>query len=418
LELKVVCAQIGARDHYGFPLALHQAGALGALVTDFWSRCPYPPGWPVLGPLAARRHEGLAGARVMPMNGRTLGLELLFRCSGTPGWERILRRNAFFQRAAKARIPWDDPGLRSASGDAPALFSYSYASLALIQEARRRGWKTLLGQIDPGPFEARVVEREEELWPEFRSSWKKAPDGYYERWREELECAGRIVVNSRWSFDALVAEGVAPGKIDEIPLCLAGPRTPDVPAKSYPAAFSRARPLRVLFLGQINLRKGVPALLAAMKQLGNQPVELWMAGTLRFEVPARFRSCGNIKWLGRVNRGLVSDLYRKADLFVFPTHSDGFGMTQLEAQAWRMPVIASRNCGSVVRHGCNGLVLDEVTPEAIARALHDCVTNPGALREWSERSLVEERFGLKAAANGLLDAIRRSDEPGSREKCP
>jgi glycosyltransferase involved in cell wall biosynthesis len=155
-----------------------------------------------------------------------------------------------------------------------------------------------------------------------------------------------------------------------------------------------------------------------MKQLGSQPVELWMAGTLQFDVPARFRSCENIKWLGRVNRGLVSDLYRKADLFVFPTHSDGFGMTQLEAQAWRMPVIASKNCGSVVRHGCNGLVLDEVTPEAIARALHDCVTNPGALREWSERSRVEERFGLKAAANGLLDAIRRSDEPGSREKCP
>jgi glycosyltransferase involved in cell wall biosynthesis len=407
--LKVVCAQIGARDHYGFPLALHQAGALGALVTDFWSGCRLPSSWPVLGPLAARRHEGLKGARVMPMNVRTLGLELLFRCCGKPGWDRIIRRNAFFQRAAEARIPWGDPCVRSATGDAPALFSYSYASLALIQEARRRGWKTLLGQIDPGPFEARVVEREEELWPEFRGSWKKAPDCYYEGWREELDLAGRIVVNSRWSFDALVAEGVAPGKIDEIPLCLAGPRTPDIPAKSYPAAFTPTRPLRLLFLGQINLRKGVPALLAAMKQLGNQPVELWMAGSLQFELPARYRACENIKWLGRVNRGLVSALYRKADLFVFPTHSDGFGMTQLEAQSWRMPVIASKNCGAVVRHEGNGLVLDEVTPEAIARALDYCLMNPGALREWSERSLVEERFGIEAAARGLLDAIRRSD---------
>lgn len=406
--MKVVCAQIGARDHYGFPLALHRAGALGALVTDFWSRCHYPPGWPLLGPLAARRHEGLAGARVLPMNGRTLGLELRFRCSGTRGWERIIRRNAFFQRAARIRIPWDDPCLRSSCGDEPALFSYSYASLALIQEARRRGWQTLLGQIDPGPFEARVVEREGELWPEFRSSWKKAPASYYESWREELDLAGRIVVNSRWSFDALVAEGVAPGKIEEIPLCLAGPRTPDVPAKSYPAAFTTARPLRVLFLGQINLRKGVPALLTAMHQLGKLPVELTMAGSLQFELPARFRACGNVRWLGRVNRGLVSELYRKADLFVFPTHSDGFGMTQLEAQAWRVPVIASRNCGEVVHHGSNGLVLDEVTPEAIVRALHYCVENPGALREWSERSLVEERFGLEAAASGLLDAIRRS----------
>lgn len=410
--MKVVCAQIGARDHYGFPLALHQAGALGALVTDFWSRCRFPPGWPVLGPLAARRHEGLEGARVMPMNLRTLGLEFSFRCAGTTGWERILRRNAFFERAARLRIPWDDPGLRSAAGEDPALFCYSYSSLALIEEARRRGWKTLLGQIDPGPFEARVVAREKELWPEFRSSCSKAPDGYYERWREELDAAGRIVVNSRWSFDALVAEGVAPGKIDEIPLCLPGARIPGVSAKSYPSAFSEARPLRVLFLGQINLRKGVPALLTAMKQLGNQPVELWMAGTLQFELPACFRACGNIKWLGRVNRGLVAALYQKADVFVFPTHSDGFGMTQLEAQAWRVPVIASKNCGSVVRHGGNGLVLDEVTPEAIARALEYCVMNPAALREWSEGSRVEERFGPEAAARGLLDALRRSDGTG------
>lgn len=418
MELKVVCAQIGARDHYGFPLALHQAGALGALVTDFWSRFRFPPGWPVLGPLAARRHEGLEGARVMPMNLRTLGLELSFRCAGTSGWERIIRRNAFFERSAKVRIPWDDPGLRSSSGEAPALFSYSYSSLALIEEARRRGWKTLLGQIDPGPFEARVVAREKELWPEFRSSCSKAPDGYYERWRRELDSAGRIVVNSRWSFDALVAEGLAPGKIDEIPLCLSGPRIPHVSAKSYPSTFSGTRPLRVLFLGQINLRKGVPALLTAMKQLGSRPVELWMAGTLQFELPSGFRSCGNIKWLGRVNRGLVAALYQKADVFVFPTHSDGFGMTQLEAQAWRLPVIASKNCGSVVRHGGNGLVLDEVTPEAIARALEYCVMNPGALREWSEGSRVEERFGPEAAARGLLDALRRSDGTGVPETKP
>lgn len=378
-------------------------------MTDFWSRCRFPPGWPVLGPLAARRHEGLEGARVMPMNLRTLGLELSFRCAGTKGWERILRRNAFFEQAARLRIPWDDAGLRSASGEAPALFCYSYSSLALIEEAQHRGWKTLLGQIDPGPFEARVVAREKELWPEFRSSCSKAPDGYYERWRRELDAAGRIVVNSRWSFDALVAEGVTPGKIDEIPLCLSGPRIPGVSAKSYPSAFSGTRPLRVLFLGQINLRKGVPALLTAMKQLGSRPVELWMAGTLQFELPSGFRSCGNIKWLGRVNRGLVAALYQKADVFVFPTHSDGFGMTQLEAQAWRLPVIASRNCGSVVRHGGNGLVLDEVTPEAIARALEYCAMNPAALREWSEGSRVDERFGPEAAARGLLDSLRRSD---------
>jgi glycosyltransferase involved in cell wall biosynthesis len=58
-------------------------------------------------------------------------------------------------------------------------------------------------------------------------------------------------------------------------------------------------------------------------------------------------------------------------LFVFPTLSDGFGVTQLEAMAHGLPVIATRNCGEVVEHGVNGLVVPPRDPEALARAMED-----------------------------------------------
>jgi glycosyltransferase involved in cell wall biosynthesis len=45
--------------------------------------------------------------------------------------------------------------------------------------------------------------------------------------------------------------------------------------------------------------------------------------------------------------------YERADLFLFPTLSDGFGLTNLEAQAWSLPIVASRFCGEVVRDGVN-----------------------------------------------------------------
>ena len=72
-------------------------------------------------------------------------------------------------------------------------------------------------------------------------------------------------------------------------------------------------------------------------------------------------------------RVTVESYYCDADVFILPTLSDGFGLTQLEAQAWKLPVIASRYCGDVVRDGFNGVVLEEVSARAIADVLVRCL---------------------------------------------
>ena len=72
-------------------------------------------------------------------------------------------------------------------------------------------------------------------------------------------------------------------------------------------------------------------------------------------------------------------LYRGSDVFLFPTLSDGFGLTQLEALGHGLPVIASRHCGQVVEDRVSGLVLPEVSPEAIADAIMQLVRDPDVL---------------------------------------
>jgi glycosyltransferase involved in cell wall biosynthesis len=83
-----------------------------------------------------------------------------------------------------------------------------------------------------------------------------------------------------------------------------------------------------------------------------------------------------------------------ADLMIFPTFSDGFGLTQLEAQSWQLPVVASRFCGEVVKNGRNGVLLPEVSADVIATALKDLLMQPGSLRKMSESSLVDAEFSL------------------------
>jgi glycosyltransferase involved in cell wall biosynthesis len=130
-----------------------------------------------------------------------------------------------------------------------------------------------------------------------------------------------------------------------------------------------------------------------------------MAGPLRLEVPERFLSLSSIRWLGSITRDQVGGLYREADIFVFPTHSDGFGLTQLEAQAWHLPLIASGNCGDVVVDGENGMLLEEVSTDAIRAALLRCRDHPQLLRDWSAKAGVAEQFQLAATGDALLAAI-------------
>jgi glycosyltransferase involved in cell wall biosynthesis len=89
-------------------------------------------------------------------------------------------------------------------------------------------------------------------------------------------------------------------------------------------------------------------------------------------------------------------------VLIFPTLSDGFGLTQLEAQAWSLPIVASRFCGEVVRDGVNGIVLNELSPDAISAALRLCVCQAARLRIFAANARLGEKFKLKTVAENLL----------------
>jgi glycosyltransferase involved in cell wall biosynthesis len=161
------------------------------------------------------------------------------------------------------------------------------------------------------------------------------------------------------------------------------------------------RPLRVLFLGQVILRKGIIRLLEAAQILRDQPVEFWIVGPLLID--SHQWSLPNVRWLGSVPRSATAQYYQQADVFLFPTLSDGFGLTQLEAQAWQLPLIASQFCGDVVKDQVNGLVLSDVSGVAIAQAIAKYLQAPKTLKQHSENSTASD-FPLHRLST-LLDKI-------------
>jgi glycosyltransferase involved in cell wall biosynthesis len=157
-----------------------------------------------------------------------------------------------------------------------------------------------------------------------------------------------------------------------------------------------------LFLGQVNLRKGVARLFEAIRQLKNEPIEFQFVGPIQVAVPEDLKNNAGVHWFGAVPRGKTGDFYRSADVLIFPTLSDGFGLTQLEAQAHGLPVIASRYCGEVVKHGVNGLLLERPTADAIVEALRFYLADPARVAAFSNASRVEERFSIDALGANLL----------------
>ena len=108
-----------------------------------------------------------------------------------------------------------------------------------------------------------------------------------------------------------------------------------------------------------------------------------------------------MKWFGPVTRKRAAEFYRNADVFILPTLSDGFAITQLEAQGHGLPVIASKNCGKVVENGLNGMILDEPSPTCIAAALHGSIANPDRLQKLAFASRVGDKFTIQALAREL-----------------
>jgi glycosyltransferase involved in cell wall biosynthesis len=395
-----ICCQLGAREHYAIPRALHQAGQLAHLVTDAWVRpqsrfnaIPHS----ALRSLQNRYHPDLANAPITSFTIDLLRFEITHRLRKTANWERTIARNHWFQKRTiqhletlQSRQPFHTP---------PVLFTYSYAALDLLRYAKSQGWKTVLGQIDPGIVEERIVLETHQKYTTLAPNWQPAPPKYWASWREECQLADRIIVNSTWSSQALQQVGVASDKLHIIPLAYAADKINPPFQRSYPQHFSADRPLRVLFLGQIILRKGIAALLEAARKLQDQPIEFWLVGTPGIEKPQI--SSPNIRWVSSVPRSEVSRYYQQADIFLFPTLSDGFGLTQLEAQAWKLPLIVSQFCGAVVEDQVNGLILPEVTRSAIAQSLMSCLDNPAQLQSLADRAVNLERFSLDTLLDNL-----------------
>src|SRR5262249_8505924 len=165
---------------------------------------------------------------------------------------------------------------------------------------------------------------------------------------------------------------------------------------------------RILFAGTADLRKGIHYLAMAAEKLLEHGLhyEFRVAGDVERSV-ANQRQCRYLTFLGRVPRAEMSREFASADLFVLPALAEGSAEATYEALACGVPVVTTREAGSIGRDGIEGRIIPSLNAEALANAIAEIVDDRQK-RERLSRAARERARDYTWARYGqrLLEALK------------
>jgi glycogen(starch) synthase len=171
------------------------------------------------------------------------------------------------------------------------------------------------------------------------------------------------------------------------------------PVTTVPASLPLDPPC-ILWIGRMVAWKRVDLLLRALSLMPRVRLLLAGDGPERAALTALATELGvaeRVDFLGWVGRSSLPDLINRATVLVIPSSAEeNLPMVAIEAAQMGRPVIAARLSGlpEIIQHGETGVLLDEMTPEALAQALDALLQDPATLTAMGQaaRRVVQSRF--------------------------
>ncbi len=163
----------------------------------------------------------------------------------------------------------------------------------------------------------------------------------------------------------------------------------------------------ILFVGGHWQIKGGPQLLDAFRLVRERMPEarLWLVGAAPREPGP------GVDVFGRVDRGVLDRLYRRAAVVCVPSLLDRASMVALDAAAYGLPVVTNPSGAGAERvvEGVTGLVIDPRDVTALAAALLQLLRDPESARKmgWAGRERVERYFTWESVGRQMAERINK-----------
>ena len=324
-------------------------------------------------------------------------------------WLQGIRR--LLMKAPGYRVAWDGPlacletatysrWVEACLPECDAFIGISGSGLRAGRKIQRRGGVYL---CDRGSTHFRYAEhamREEH--GRWGVSWQPSPEFLIRNEEAEYAQADAVTVPSNFVRRTFVDEGVPEEKVHVVPYGVNLEEFQPVGGPPEDGTF------RIVFVGQVTLRKGVPYLLEAFRQFRHPKKELVIVGAMEESARGVFDKLWTegVRYVGIVPRAEVERYFSTSHVMTLPSLEEGLALVQAQALACGCPVVATPNTGSenLFTHGVEGFIVPPRDSAALTEAWTKLSDEPDTLAAMRAAALERARRigGWRAYAEGML----------------
>lgn len=265
-----------------------------------------------------------------------------------------------------------------------AVISYDYNSAILFEELKRKAPNIICildVSIATRPFMREVFQKDidytgiQEIKTKYPEIWN---DSNLKRAEREIKKADFFLAASQVVKRSLIFCGVSENKIHILPYGVDCKQFNVIKEKVY------QKPLKLIFVGGVDYRKGIHHLLKVVADFGDD-IDLTLVGAYdaKGKIYLDYHRYNNIHFMGFITRELLAKYYQESDVFVFPSLGEGFALVVLEALSCGLPVIVSDLAGGndAITNGIDGFEFEAGNDVQLKERIKWFIDHPEYLSE-------------------------------------
>jgi len=272
-------------------------------------------------------------------------------------------------------------------------------SMKSMEIAKKQGAITILECASSHPRSQKKLLMEE--YEKYPSNSKTADELDLIKMEKELARADYVLIPSDFVEQSFIDQGFPEKKIIKIPF--------GVDLKKFTTKKEKKdNKFRAIFVGSIQLRKGIQYLLQAWDELNLKNAELIIVGRVYPDIQRvidKYKKNKSIKFVGFAD---PRKYYAQADIAVFPSIEEGSALVNYEAMASGLPLITTFNSGTIARDGKEALIVPIRNIKILKEKIKYMYSNPDKAKKMGKaaRKLVEENYTWEKYGERLINAYR------------
>jgi len=235
--------------------------------------------------------------------------------------------------------------------------------------------------------------------------------------KEELWKGEKLSISDEFKqADKFIDIFIAPSDFVKDSLKLFGIKESRIAVIPFGADIKKFKPIRrdlkgtfrCCFAGNVNNRKGIKYLVDAWEQLNLKDAELNIYGRIYPESGCYFKdsSLYGIRCHGFVD---VAKELAKNHVYVFPSLMEGSSKSVYEAMACGLPVITTRNAGSIIEDGREGFIVPIQDEKALKDKISYFYNDRKQISSFGRRARIKvERYTWEDYAKKIISTYRKN----------